>query len=539
MTETVKSAGEANAPEPVAMTRPRAKPIADRPSRIYAVELPSFEGPLDLLLHLVRRHELEILDIPIAFITEKYLEYLDAMRALDIEILGDYLVMAATLAYLKSRELVPQQANEEDAADDDDEEGEDPREALIRRLIEYERFRAAGRELNSMPVIGRDVFPRGGNIDLPPLDPGMAPVTLFRLAEAYSRVLARAKINKCHEVVLDRVTVRQRMEQLSLMLDERESVDFESLFLEQEWSSVEELRQMLVVTLMSVLELVKLGIMGVQQANDTETIRLQRRASYAQAMRLLTSYSEEASFGDIEAPVAPSTDEKMSEETDLKGESAIDSRTQEAEPEVLAAEVEDARETAEETIEADIATGEGSREVQVLADAEAVESGAREIQVDGGQEGVAAEAAQSDTVDVGEVAAAEDETFDAEEIAEVAEVAWEVAAVAEESDAPRDEEEKCALTGTGLEPEEAVEGRAADTREARESAESGAVFRAEETRAADEAVTTQGGEESEEIPSELDTADVEAWSAPDDAPVEEPLKTVFIDAAEVSGESDE
>lgn len=279
-------------------TRVRAKPVTPRPSRVYAVELPSFEGPLDLLLHLVRRHELDILDIPIAFVTEKYLEYLSIMRALDIEILGDYLVMAATLAYLKSRELVPQQTSEEEGGDEDDEDGEDPREALIRRLIEYERFRAAGRELNEMPVIGRDVFARGGNIDLPPLDPGMAPVTLFRLTEAYARVLQRAQINKSHVVQLERVTVRQRMEQLSLLLEERESVDFESLFLEQEWGSVEELRQMLVVTLMSVLELVKLGIIGVRQAHDTESIHLQRRASYAEAMKALTSYSEDDSFGE-------------------------------------------------------------------------------------------------------------------------------------------------------------------------------------------------------------------------------------------------
>ena len=191
--------------------RVRAKPVTARPSRVYAVELPSFEGPLDLLLHLVRRHELDILDIPIAFVTEKYLEYLSIMRSLDIEILGDYLVMAATLAYLKSRELVPQQAADEEGSEEDDEDGEDPREALIRRLIEYERFRAAGRELNEMPVIGRDVFARGGNIDLPPLDPGMAPVTLFRLTEAYSRVLQRAQINKSHEVQLERVTIRQRI----------------------------------------------------------------------------------------------------------------------------------------------------------------------------------------------------------------------------------------------------------------------------------------------------------------------------------------
>ncbi|MCA9661798.1 MAG: segregation/condensation protein A, partial [Myxococcales bacterium] len=301
--DTAKGAeGEASSPRGPAPQPSLITPVDEGSNPVYAVELPIFEGPLDLLLHLVRRHELDILDIPIAFVTEKYLEYLEVMRALDIEIAGDYLVMAATLAYLKSRELVPQQDAEEEESDGEDEDGEDPREALIRRLIEYERFRAAGRELNEMPVAGRDVFTRGGSIDLPPLDPGMAPVTLFRLAEAYARVLQRAKISKSHEVVIERVTVRQRMEQLSLLLEERGDVEFDSLFLEREWSSVLELRQMLVVTLMSVLELVKLGIIGVQQPTDTATIRLLRRASYAAAMQALTGYDEDASFGEGAAP---------------------------------------------------------------------------------------------------------------------------------------------------------------------------------------------------------------------------------------------
>ncbi|MEZ4451052.1 MAG: segregation/condensation protein A [Nannocystaceae bacterium] len=279
--------------------------VGERANAVYAVELPTFEGPLDLLLHLVRRHELDILDIPIAFVAEKYLEYLSVMQALDIEIAGEYLVMAATLAYLKSRELLPQEASGGEGESGGDEDGEDPREALIRRLIEYERYRAASAELEAMPVVGRDVFGRGGDVDLPPLDPGMAPVTLFRLAEAYARVLQRAKINKSHEVTIEAVTVRQRMEQLSLILDERQRVDFDALFLERTWSSVEELRAMLVVTLMSVLEMVKLGLIGIQQPDSTETIRIERRASHAQTVQALSGYDEEASYGDVRGPRPP------------------------------------------------------------------------------------------------------------------------------------------------------------------------------------------------------------------------------------------
>ena len=266
---------------------------------IYSVNLDLFEGPLDLLLHLVRRHELDILDIPIAFVAEKYLEYLDLMRSLDLEIAGDYLVMAATLAWLKSRELLPSQPSEEQAASED-EEGEDPREALIRRLVEYERFKSAASELDALPVAGRDVFARGADIDVPPMDPGLTPVTLFRLAEAYYRVLTRAKIAKSHDVTIEAVTVAQRMQQLTLMLDEKQEFEFEALFLSRAWSSERELRGMLVVTLMSVLELVKLGVARVQQVPDTTAIRVYRLVASEEARRLVEAYDEEQSFG---APV--------------------------------------------------------------------------------------------------------------------------------------------------------------------------------------------------------------------------------------------
>jgi len=272
---------------------------------IYSVELDLFEGPLDLLLHLVRRHELDILDIPIAFVAEKYLEYLHLMRSLDLEVAGDYLVMAATLAWLKSRELLPQGPREGEQASADDEEGEDPREALIRRLVEYERFKSAAAELDALPISGRDVFARGADIEVPPMDAGLAPVTLFRLAEAYYRVLTRAKINKTHDVTIELVTVAQRMQQLTLMLDQRQEFDFEGLFLGRTWGSEHELRTMLVVTLMSVLELVKLGVARVQQVPDTDAIRVYRLAVSDDARKLLETYDEEQSFG------APAPDDPL------------------------------------------------------------------------------------------------------------------------------------------------------------------------------------------------------------------------------------
>ena len=273
-------------------------------TRSWLLELPDFEGPLDLLLHLVRRHELDILDIPISFVTEKYLEYLAFMQALDLEVAGDYLVMAATLAYLKSRELVPTEPSEVSEEGHVDEDGPDPREELIARLLEYQKFRAAASDLDSLPMQGRDVFSRGGRIELPPVDPGLAPLTLFRLAEAYHRVLDRARIHKSHEVVMETVSVAQRMNQLTSILIERQKVEFEALFLGQSWNSEAELRSMLVVTLMSILELSKLGVIFVHQEIGAETIVLERKATPEEAKRAIAGYDEAVSFGQAKPGVA-------------------------------------------------------------------------------------------------------------------------------------------------------------------------------------------------------------------------------------------
>src|SRR5947207_4326147 len=129
----------------------------------YQVALDVFEGPLDLLLHLVKQHELSILDIPISFVTEKYLDYLDAMAALDIDVAGEYLLMAATLCHIKSRELLPTPELDDEVGEDG--EGEDvdidPRADLIRRLLEYQKYKEAAEQLGHRPVVGRNVWGRG------------------------------------------------------------------------------------------------------------------------------------------------------------------------------------------------------------------------------------------------------------------------------------------------------------------------------------------------------------------------------------------
>jgi segregation and condensation protein A len=303
--------------------------VPESGARVCEISLEEFEGPLDLLLHLVRRHELDILDIPIAFVCEKYLEYIEFMQALDLEVAGDYLVMAATLAYLKSRELVPQDDVVTEEGGEEGEGGADPRQQLILRLLEYQKYKEAADRLDARPIAGRDTFGRGGIVELPPvLDTGLAPVTLFRLAEAYQRVLDRARIHKSHEVVMETISVAARMEQLTTLLIERSRFDFEALFLERPWSSEAELRSMLVVTLMSVLELVRMGVASVHQPIGADTIMVERVASAEEAREALRGYDEAASFGVGPKPMAAEGDEDQepgaeAEATDDRQETVV------------------------------------------------------------------------------------------------------------------------------------------------------------------------------------------------------------------------
>jgi len=206
----------------------------------YQVALDVFEGPLDLLLHLVKKHELSILDIPIAFVTEKYLEYLDAMAALDIDVAGEYLLMAATLCHIKSRELLP---SPEPLEDEDPEAGEggdvevDPRADLIRRLLEYQKYKEAAEHLGQQPVVGRNVWSRGApvedavgdGVDADAVAP-LAPFPVHKLIEAFDRVMQQAKLKVAHDVMIDRLSVSQKISELTDRLEAEGRFTFSSMF---------------------------------------------------------------------------------------------------------------------------------------------------------------------------------------------------------------------------------------------------------------------------------------------------------------------
>jgi segregation and condensation protein A len=249
----------------------------------YQVALDVFEGPLDLLLHLVKKHELSILEIPIAFVTEKYLEYLDAMAALDIDVAGEYLLMAATLCHIKSRELLPTPPPLDDEDEAAQTEGDiDPRADLVRRLLEYQKYKEAAEQLGQRPVVGRNVWSRGAptedavgdGIDLEAQAP-LAPFPVHKLIEAFDRVMRQAKLKVSHEVMIDRLSVSQRITELTDRLEREGRFTFTSMFsflVDGKPRALEEVRHEAVVTFLALLEMAKLRMIGLSQQPDDEII---------------------------------------------------------------------------------------------------------------------------------------------------------------------------------------------------------------------------------------------------------------------------
>jgi len=238
----------------------------------YRVSLPEFEGPLDLLLHLCKTHEIDIVNIPIAFVTEKYIEYLDVMRSMSVDVAADYLVMAATLAYLKSRELVPTPEAEE--AIEDEESALDPRQELIRRLLEYQKYKDAAERLGGRPIEGRTVWGPGRALDDGDgLDPGLAEHSVWKLIEQMARLFEKAGPRITHDVLVDRMSIADRINQLIDGLEARGgTLRFDEL-IDRELGDVE-MRNQIVVTLLALLELARLKVIRVLQSKDDETLFL-------------------------------------------------------------------------------------------------------------------------------------------------------------------------------------------------------------------------------------------------------------------------
>ncbi|RMG53587.1 MAG: segregation/condensation protein A, partial [Gammaproteobacteria bacterium] len=225
------------------------EPLATPPEDLYIppdaleVILEAFEGPLDLLLYLIKRQNLDILDIPVAEITHQYMQYIELMRELRLELAAEYLVMAAMLAEIKSRMLLPRPVEEGDE--------EDPRAELVRRLQEYERFKQAAEDLDALPRMERDLFPV--RVEPPPIERRRPEpeVDLKDILLAFAEVMRRADMFSSHAIQREPLSMRERMSQVLERLQGRDMIEFNALF------TPEEGRQGVVVTFIALLELLK------------------------------------------------------------------------------------------------------------------------------------------------------------------------------------------------------------------------------------------------------------------------------------------
>jgi segregation and condensation protein A len=243
----------------VALARLYGEPLFAMPQDLYIppdaleVFLEAFEGPLDLLLYLIRKQNFNILDIPMAAVTRQYLSYVDEVRTRNLELAGEYLLMAAMLIEIKSRMLLPPKKAAEG------EEAEDPRAELVRRLLEYEQMKAAAFRLNELPQLGRDVL-RGQVYIEQSLQPRFPDVAAADLQEAWRDILRRARLIQHHKITREELSVREHMSMILKKLQGRRFVEFEHLFDPAKGVPV------LIVTFIATLELAKETLIELTQA---------------------------------------------------------------------------------------------------------------------------------------------------------------------------------------------------------------------------------------------------------------------------------
>ena len=243
----------------VAMARLYGEPLFAMPHDLYIppdaleVFLEAFEGPLDLLLYLIRKQNFNILDIPLADVTRQYLTYVEQIRKTNLELASEYLLMAAMLIEIKSRMLLPPKKSADGV------EAEDPRAELVRRLIEYEQMKLAAARLDALPVLGRD-FLRAQVVIEQSLAPRFPDVTVVDLRDAWQDILKRANLNQHHTITREQLSVREHMSMVLRALQGRKFVEFEELFDTTRGPAV------LVVTFIALLELARELLLEVTQA---------------------------------------------------------------------------------------------------------------------------------------------------------------------------------------------------------------------------------------------------------------------------------
>lgn len=331
------------------------EPVTELPRDLYIppdalqVFLEAFEGPLDLLLYLIRKQNLDILDIPIAEITRQYMQYIEVMADLQLELAGEYLLMAAMLAEIKSRMLLPRVTTPEG------QEEEDPRAELVRRLQEYERFKKAAEDIDRLARLERDTLPASAELVERKVIKVLPQVTLQEMLAAFKDVLARAEMFAHHHVSRERLSVRQRMSDILSGLREAAFIEFVRLF------RPEEGRMGVTVTFIAILELMKEGLIEIVQAEAYAPIHV-RTASGARRLTVVEGGVTDADAENEAALAQP----------ELPGENDLDDEDDLAD---LPDEAPSAEETAEEvTAEEVTAEDETTAEVQASDESASTDS---------------------------------------------------------------------------------------------------------------------------------------------------------------------
>jgi segregation and condensation protein A len=272
MNEVVEATPETEPSNIIPIALVKGQAVVDLPKDLYIppdamkVLLDAFEGPLDFLLYLIRKQNIDILDIPIAAVTQQYMEYIDLMKDLSLELAAEYLVMAAILAEIKSRMLLPRVVNEEN-------EEEDPRAELVRRLQEYERYKQAAENLDKLPREERDTFLVNTDSSEISVEKPLPSVSMQELLRALLDVMKRVEFSTNHHIKMDALSVREKMTLILDNLQQNEHFLFTSLFNPQEG------RLGIVVTFLAMLELLKQGMIEFVQAAAFAPIYLNAKAA--------------------------------------------------------------------------------------------------------------------------------------------------------------------------------------------------------------------------------------------------------------------
>ena len=277
------------------------EPLSQLPRDLYIppqaleVFLEAFEGPLDLLLYLIRRQNLNILDIPLAEITRQYMQYIELMQELQLELAGEYLVMAATLAEIKSRMLLPRPKLDED--------GElDPRAELVRRLQEYERFKRAAEGIDELPRLERDVWTASAPLKEREVVRALPQITLQEMLVAFKDVVTRAQMFSHHHIQRERLSVGERMSDILARLGSHGFLPFLQLF------RPEEGRMGVTVTFVAILELMREGLIDIVQTAPYAPLHV-RAASPAPTLRVVSDNSAEPDVAGPDAVAPPAAEE--------------------------------------------------------------------------------------------------------------------------------------------------------------------------------------------------------------------------------------